>query len=128
MERFTDNFWNTFDATKYDVFGLKYIRICSYYRYSPPKRHDIYLFLSLFLLATSSMIFFSIINRVGLTFYNYPKSHKTLFWICEVTFFLSGLVIIPYWRKLDKISLKNWKEMEDIRKKIDIEISKHKNK
>ena len=138
--------WNTLDVSKYSKMELAYIRRESYSRYSPPNLHMMYMFLALILIVFSSMFFYMHvtgfpskeliqshvqysdellkIESVPLESNEFPKYHKTGFWIGEFITFFGGLALIPIWWKKEKKSRKQWKEMESIRKNINNEINK----
>lgn len=117
--------WDNLDVKKWSVMELKYLRMKSYYRYNPPNEHMLYMVLALILIVFSSWFFAMHMHWLdGITIHmdEFPKYHKTGFWWCETIAFFGGLAILPYWWKLEKISRKNWKEMQAIRKRIDDEL------
>ena len=136
--------WNNLDVSKYSRMELAYIRRQSYSRYSPPNLHMMYMFLALILITYSSIFFYmhvtgfppkeltssvqysdELLHIESIPQSNeFPKYHKTGFWIGEFISFFAGLALIPVWWKKEKKSRKQWKEMESIRKKIDEETSK----
>lgn len=117
--------WDNLDVKKWSVMELKYIRMKSYYRYAPPNEHYIFMMLAFIMIAFSSM-FFAVhmhwFSGISIDLPEFPRYHKTGFWWCESMAFFGGLAILPYWWKREKISRKNWKEMEAIRKMIDNEL------
>jgi len=117
--------WDNLDLTKRSAFELSYIRERSYYRYDPPNYHMIYAMLAFFLIMFS-FAFFCLHMHWGIQLDSgeFPKFHKTKFWIMESLAFISGIAIIPYWWKRNKASNREWKEMEGIRESIDKELFK----
>lgn len=115
--------WNNLEVKEFNSLELMEIRRKSYWRYPGPNEHFLWLVLGLFLI-TPSILFFVVhmnwflFSEIG----EFPKYHKTEFWIGEILSILLGSFFIYIFSKKDKKAKIRWKEMESIRDKIDKEL------
>lgn len=114
--------WNKLEVKDYNSLELSDIRRRSYYRYPGPNEYMLWMMLAIILLFCSFLFFSIHMHWFGLDIGEFPKYHKTNFWISEITMFLVGIGCIFMFFKRGKISKRRWQEMESIREKIDCEL------